>query len=293
MDQVLQVLIGGLVLGGIYGGMALALVLVYQATGLINFAQGELAVLSTYLCLTLLNLGFPYPAAFLLTLAGAYGLGVAVERTVIRRFYGASHMVEVVVVIGLLIAVGSLTGAIWGHDVKTFPSPFGDGSLDILGVFVRHHDLGALATTGLIMGLVFGFLKFTKTGLAMRAAALNPASARLSAIPVSRLLGSGWGLANVVGAVSGMMIAPIVFLDPSMMGGVLTLAFAAAILGGVNNTWGAVVGGLLVGIAESALVNLLPSVGQQLKLTLALSLIVVALLLFPHGLFGRKTVVRA
>lgn len=293
MEQGLQILISGLVLGGVYGGIALALVLVYQSTGLINFAQGELAVLSTYICLTLLNVGFAYPFAFIITLVCAYCIGVGIERVVIRRFYGASHLVEVIVVIGLLISIGSLTGAIWGHDVKTFPSPFGSGSINLMGAFVRHHDLGALGITGLIMGALFAFLKYTKTGLAMRAAALNPASARLSGIPVSKLLGSGWGMANVVGAVSGMMIAPIVFLDPSMMGGTLTLAFAAAILGGITSTWGAVIGGLLVGVAESALVNLLPSVGQQLKLTLALSLIVFALLLFPNGLFGRKTVIRA
>ena len=140
------------------------------------------------------------------------------------------------------------------------------------------------------MALLYVFLRFTKVGLAMRASAENPVSSRLAGIPVSLMLSLGWGLSALIGAVAGLMVAPVVFLEPNMMGGVLIYAFAAALLGGIDNPWGAVAGGLIVGVVENLAGTYL--VGTELKLTLALVLIVAVLLVRPSGLFGRKLVAR-
>jgi branched-chain amino acid transport system permease protein len=287
-ERIAQVLFDGLVSGGIYASLALALVLVYQTTAVINFAQGEMAMLSTYVCLALIEWGVGYWTAFCLTLAISYVFGAAIERFIMRRFHASNHLVEVVVLMGLLVTISSVAGAIWGYDVRVFPSPFGQGVLQVFGFSFRRHDMGALLVMLIALACVFAFLRFTMVGLAMRASAQNPASSRLCGISVSRMLSAGWGLSATVGAVSGMMIAPIVFLDPGMMAGTLTYAFAAALLGGVNNPIGAVVGGFIVGIAQSAMVALLPNHGSELKLTFALILIVTVLLIFPQGLFGKR-----
>jgi branched-chain amino acid transport system permease protein len=292
MQLFVQIFFGGIVSGGFYASLALSLVIVHRTTGVINFAQGEMAMLSTYICLTLIEAGCGYWVAFGLTLAISYGYAAATERFIMRRFRGRSHLVEVIVLMGLLVTISSVAGALWTYNVKTFPSPFGDAAFELLGFHFRRHDIGALAVMLMTLALVFAFFRFTMVGLAMRACAQNPASSQLCGISVSRLLSAGWGLAGAVGAVSGMMIAPVVFLDPSMMTGTLTFAFAAALLGGVGSPAGAVVGGFIVGIAESATVALIPAFGSELKLTFALLLIVAVLLIFPQGLFGKRLVVR-
>ncbi len=147
-----------------------------------------------------------------------------------------------------------------------------------------------IVVTLVMLALVFAFFRFTPVGLAMRAAALDPVASRLVGIRVSRMLALGWGLAGAVGAVAGMMAAPIVYLDPHMMGGILIYGFAAALLGGINNPWGAVLGGLIVGVLENLCGTYL--VGTELKLTVALVLIIGVLLLRPAGLFGKPTVHR-
>jgi branched-chain amino acid transport system permease protein len=160
----------------------------------------------------------------------------------------------------------------------------------VLPQYISGHQLGSLGVTLGVLLVVFLFFKYTPIGLAMRAAAQNPDSASLVGIPVSWMLALGWGLASAIGAVAGIMMAPVVFLDPNMMGGILLYGFAAALLGGIDNPWGAVIGGFIVGVLENILGAYV--IGTELKLSVALVLIVGTLTLMPNGLFGRKVVTR-
>jgi branched-chain amino acid transport system permease protein len=285
----LHQVLSGIATGGIYAAVALALVMIYQATHQVNFAQGEMATFSTYVALTFIDHGVPYWAAFALTVAVSFVLGLAIERVLVRPMQGAPVLASVGIFIGLLLIFNALTGAIWDFTTKPFPSPFGDGPEALRG-FASGHELGSTAVTLVVLLLVYVFFRYTRLGLAMRAAAYNPASARLVGIRVGWMLALGWGLAASIGAVAGMMVAPVVFLDPNMMGGILLYAFAGALLGGINNPLGAVVGGFAVGVIENVAGAYL--VGTELKLTLALAIIVGVLIVRPAGLMGRVAVSR-
>jgi branched-chain amino acid transport system permease protein len=289
MEALLHQVLAGLATGGIYASLALALVMIYQATHLVNFAQGEMAMFCTYIAWSLVNAGMPYWGAFFLTVGIAFVLGVAIERIVIRPVQNAPVLGIVVVFIGLLVILYSLAGWIYTYTIKTFPSPF--PSEPLFGIrYMSPHQVGAIGVTLVVLLLLYAFFRFTPLGLAMRAAAQNPVSARLAGIRVGWMLALGWGLASAIGAIAGMMIAPIVYLDPGMMGGVLLYAFAAALLGGIENPWGAVAGGFIVGVAENVLGSFV--IGNELKLAVALVLIVGVLLVKPSGLFGKVHVVR-
>lgn len=288
MDLFLQQVISGLATGSIYASFALALVMIFNSTNHINFAQGEMAMLSTYVGWTLLAAGLPYWLAFLLTIALSFVFGVLIERLIINRFKNAPHLSLVVVFVGLLLTFNALAGWIWGFQLREFPSPVRHLSTGT-ALISAHNILIICVTLALLMAL-FVFFRFTKLGLAMRAAALNPGSARLVGIRVGWMLALGWGLAGAIGAVGGMLIAPVIYLDPSMMMGVLLYAFASAMLGGLNSPVGAVLGGLIFGVLE----NLVGSyvIGNELKLTFALVVVVAVLLVKPSGLFGKTTVRR-
>jgi branched-chain amino acid transport system permease protein len=287
MQGFLQQLFAGITMGSVYACMALALVIVYQATHVVNFAQGEMAMLSTYGAWTLLGIGLPNWVVIILTLCGSFIVGCMLERLVIRRFSKQAPLAVVIAMVGLLVIFNSLAGWIFTYDTKTFPTPFvGESPLPIFST----HEFGALAVTLAVMGLVFVFFRFTHIGLGMRAAAANPVSAQLVGISVSGMLSLGWGLAAAMGAVAGVMTAPIVYLDPHMMLNIILYAFAGALLGGITNPWGAVFGGFMVGIFE----NLMGAyvVGSELKLSVALMLIVAVVTMKPEGLFGRRIVTR-
>ncbi len=292
MDIFLQQVVSGLATGGIYGSLALALVMIYQATDVVNFAQGEMAMFSTYLAWTMLNAGLPYWAAFAATLAIAFLGGILVERLVIRPVETAPVLTIVIVCIGLLVIFNSLAGWIYSYIQKPFPSPFPEQPIRLGAVVFGAHDLGAIGVTLVVLVLLYAFFRYTPLGLAMRAAAQNPASSRLCGIRVGWMLALGWGLAALVGAVAGLMVAPKVFLDPNMMSGILIYAFASATLGGFTSPLGAVVGGLLVGVIENLVGTYVRFIGTELKLTVALALILVVLLVKPSGLFGRAAVHR-
>jgi branched-chain amino acid transport system permease protein len=289
MEAFLHQLVAGLAAGGIYASLALALVMIYQSTHHINFAQGEMAMFSTYLAWTLLQAGLPYWLAFALTLGISCAAGMLIERIIIRPVEKAPVLTVVITFIALLVIFNSLAGWVFTHTVKVFPSPFGEGLLP-RNPFISAHEFGSILVTLGVLVLLYAFFRFTPLGLAMRAAALNPVSARLSGIRVGRMLALGWGLAAAIGAVAGMMVAPVVYLDPNMMAGILLYAFAAALLGGIDNPLGAVVGGFVVGVVE----NLMGAyvIGTELKLTVALVLILGVLLFRPAGLFGRTVVTR-
>ena len=280
--------LSGIATGGIYASVALALVMIYQATHHVNFAQGEMATLSAFVAYALITAGLPYWTAFAVTVALSFILGVLVERVLLRPLAGAPALTLVGVFIGLLLILNALCGWIWDFTVKPFPSPFGSRSL--LGGLVSSHELGSTAVTLGMLVLVYLFFRHTRLGLAMRGVAYNPESSRLVGIRVGWMLALGWGLAAAIGAVAGMLIAPVVFLDPNMMTGILLYAFAGALLGGLDSPLGAVVGGFLVGIIENLGGAYL--VGTELKLTLALAVIAGVLVLKPAGLMGRTVASR-
>jgi branched-chain amino acid transport system permease protein len=291
MSGLAHQILSGLASGGIYASVALALVMIYQATHHLNFAQGEMATFSTYIALTLIEAGMPYWLAFLLTIVFAFLLGVVIQRIILRMFANAPVLASVGVSIGLLLIFNSLSGWFFGYTIKTFPSPF-DGKIDtsLLSGYVSAHDLGASAVTLAILLLVYLFFRYTTLGLAMRAVAYNPTSSRLVGIRVGWMLALGWGLASAIGAAAGMLIAPVVFLDPNMMAGVLLYAFAGAVLGGIDSPMGAVLGGFAVGVIENLGGAYL--VGTELKLTMVLAIIGGVLVIRPSGLLGRVVVTR-
>ena len=289
MDAFLHQVLAGLATGGIYASVALALVMIYQATHLVNFAQGELAMFSTYIAWTLIEAGMPYWGAFFLTVGLSFVLGVVIERVVIRPVENSPVLAVVIVFIALLVIFNSVTGWIYTYTIKTFPSPFPEQPL-FGNTYMSSHEIGAICVTLVVLSLLYAFFRFTPLGLAMRAAAQNPESSRLVGIRVGWMLALGWGLAAAIGSVAGMMVAPIVFLDPNMMGGVLLYAFAAALIGGIDNPAGAVFGGFLVGVLENVLGAFV--IGNELKLAVALVLIIGVLTVRPSGFFGKIHVSR-
>ena len=289
MEAFLHQVLGGLATGGIYASVALALVMIHQATHLLNFAQGEMAMFSTYIAWALINAGIPYWAAFFLTIGFAFVLGLAIQHFLMRNIRSTSVLQLVIVFIGLLVIFNSVAGWIFTYTIKVFPSPFPKGAL-VGQKYLSPHELGAIGVTLVVLTLLWAFFRFTSLGLAMRAAAQNPGSSRLVGIRVAWMLALGWGLAAAIGAVAGMMVAPIVYLDPNMMAGILLYAFAAALIGGIDSPGGAVVGGFLVGVLENVLGAYV--VGNELKLGVALVLIIGVLLVKPSGLFGSVQVTR-
>lgn len=283
MDLLIQQVFSGLATGAIYASLALALVMIYNSTNHINFAQGEMALLSTYFAWTLLAIGIPYWVAFAITVAASFIFGILVERTVIRAFQNAPHLSLVVVFIGLLLIFNSVAGWLWGFLLKELPSPVERISTGTR--LISAHELFVIAVTLVLLTLLYLFFRFTTLGLAMRAAALNPASSRLVGIRVGWMLALGWGLAGALGAVAGMLVAPIVYLDPNMMLGILLYAFASAMLGGLGNPAGTVAGGLIFGVMENLVGTFI--IGHELKLTFALIVVVIVLLVKPAGLFGK------
>ena len=284
MEGVLNQVISGIATGGIYASIALALVMIFLATRQINFAQGEMAMFSTFVALALIQAGAPYWVAFVLTVAFSFVMGLLLQRFVLQPLSQAPLLASVGAFLGLLLIYNNVAGWIFGYSLKPFPTPFGAGA-PLFGGMISRHELGSTMVTMIVLVSIWAFFRYTRIGLAMRAAAYNPMSSRLVGMPVTRMLALGWGLAAGIGAIAGMMVAPIVFLDPNMMAGVLLYAFAAALLGGITSPIGAVVGGVLMGVIE----NLAGAyvVGTELKLTTALVIIVVVLVFKPSGLFGK------
>jgi branched-chain amino acid transport system permease protein len=288
MAEFFQQVVAGLATGSIFSALALALVLVHRATGVINFAQGEMAMFTTYIAWTLTaNHGWSYWPAFAATIVFAFLLGVGIQRVVIRPIERASLLTTVIVTIGLVLIFNGLAGLIWSAEVRAFPSPFPNDTWEVGGVAISQQDVGTFGVVLVMVTVLWAFFQFTKTGLALRASALNPDASRLVGVRVSWMLAIGWGLAAVLGAVAGMMTAPTVFLDPNMMQAVLIYAFAAAVLGGVDSPFGAVAGGLMLGVGLNLIGTYVDFVGAGLRLPVALLIILVVLLVKPAGLFGK------
>ena len=283
-----QVIVSGLAIGSLYALMALALVLIYQSTDVINFAQGELATFTTFVAWTLItHAKLPWAVAFLITLVVAAITGALVERLIVRHVENAPLLSIVIVTLGLFTIINSIDGLIWGYVYKSFPSPFSGRPLILGEIIITQLNLWAFGLAAVITLLLFGFLRFTLLGTAIRATAQNRIASQLMGIRVGRMLTLGWAMAAVLGAVAGVMLAPLLTVEPNMMGGLLIYAFAAAVLGGLNSAVGAILGGLTLGVIEQ-LAGVY--VGSELKTTVAFILIVVILTIRPAGLFGRVSV---
>jgi branched-chain amino acid transport system permease protein len=292
MQQFFQALTTGLADGSIYASLALALVLIYKATEVINFAQGEMAMFTTYIAYALLthpHFGhtLSYWPAFFVTLVIAFVFGVGLQRVVIKPLEHASVLTVVMATIALLVILNGLAAWIWSPQLQFFPSPFPTTSWVVGGVHISKQDVGTFGVVVACLSVLWLFFRFTKLGLAMRAGALNPDGARLLGVRTSWLLALGWGLAAALGAVSGMMVAPTVFLTPNMMQAVLIYAFAAAVLGGLESPIGAVAGGIGLGVMLNMLGTYVHPVTTELRLPVALGMLLVVLLVKPAGLFGR------
>jgi branched-chain amino acid transport system permease protein len=287
-----QQTVAGLAQGAIFGSLALALVLIYRATEVINFAQGELAMATTYIAYQLNLWGLSYWAAFFLTLVIAFVLGVVIQLVVIRPVQHKSVIAVVIVTVGLFILIDGLVAWKWGADLKFMPAPFGTTVYHVGGVAFSRQDVGVLLVSILSVIVLWLLFQFTKLGLAMRAAALRPAAASLVGVRVNWMLALGWGLASVLGAVSGLMTEPTQFLQPTMMQAILLYAFAAAVLGGLESPAGAVIGGLVLGVFLNLLGQYVGFATSELRLPIAFAVLLGVLLLKPTGLFGRRQVRR-
>lgn len=290
--QFAQQTISGLASGGIYASLALAIVLIYRATQVINFAQGGMAMFTTYVAWELMQQGYGRWSAYLLAILIAFAGGVLLERTVIRPLESAPAVTTVIVTIGLLVTFNGLAGWIWSAQIRPFRGPFPTRPIHVGGVAFSLEDLGTIAVALAAVTVLWAFFRFTRFGLALRAAASQPAAARLVGIRVGWMLALGWGLAAALGAISGILVAPVVFLQPNMMDAILIYAFAAAVLGGIDSPLGAVAGGLTLGVLLNLLGTYVHAATAELRLPIALALLLVVLLVKPSGLFGRPAVRR-
>ena len=292
MGKFVQLVVDGLSTGSVYGAIALAIVLVNQATGLINFAQGGMAVLSAYVAWWLQKSGVPLILAILVSILFSFVLGAVVERWLMRRFERGDPDTAVVVTIGLLTLITGICGWLFTYNNQQFPSLFSLDTVTFLGVSISIRSIGTTLVIIVAMLLLQGLFVGTKLGLALRAVAINPQSAAFSGLPVGRLLMVGWGLAAALGAVAGVLVAPQLTLTPGMLDNALVYALAAVILGGLTSPIGVVVAAWIIGVLENLAAVYVPFIGFDLKVAVPFILIFVVLIVRPQGLFGRKVVVR-
>jgi branched-chain amino acid transport system permease protein len=285
----------GLQQGAIYASVAMALVLIYRATGVVNFAQGEMALFSTFITWALYDNGWALGLAIVASMAISFAGGALIERVIIRPA-GDVHVNAlpiVIITIGLLLVLNELAGWIWGSEGRTFPKIFGGGFFDWGPISISYQAVGVLTVLALEVFLLFMLFQKTKLGLAMRSVTSNTESSRLVGIRVGRVLMFGWGLAAAVGALAGALYASeLATLDRTIMFQLLIYAFAAAVLGGFDSPIGAVVGGLIVGVVTVMAGGYVSWIGEPMKLAAAFTVILVVLLIRPEGLFGKKPVER-
>lgn len=292
MSYFLQQLLNGVGSGAIYASLGLALVLIYRTTNIANFAQGEMATFSAFLAWQLNNWGLPMAWAILGAVLLSIVLGAVVYAAVVRPVQYKDEMTIIIVTLGLFLAFNSANGAIWGFMQKALPSPFPDQAWTIGSLRIGAELVGFVFVLMAIAAGMFLLFQRTRLGLALRAAASNAESAKLVGIPFTMMMTAGWGMAAALGAVSGVLVAPRLTLDPNMMGVVIIYAFAAAVVGGLSSYLGAVVGGVVVGVSQSLSTAYLPSLGSDLQIIVPLLLIVAVLIVKPEGLFGKAVAVR-
>jgi len=284
----LQMITSGIALGAIYGLIALGIVMVYKATGILNFAHGEAAMISAFVAFSLIKLGLPLWAVVILTLAFGALMGLTIERFVLRPFIGKPLLSSAIATLGLFLLFGDMAIWIWGKDTQELPSVFPSKPIDIgAGVVVSGIDIGILAVCATLALLLFAFFRFTRLGLAMQATMENPTAARLMGIPIRRIYSLSWALSHMIAALAGLLIAPLTFLHAAMMQHALHFAFAAAVLGGIGSMPGALLGGMIIGVTA----NLTGAyVSSQWKDVVPFIVMLVILIVRPHGLLARRHV---
>ena len=292
MQLFVQQIVEGIASGAIYASLALAMVLIYRATNVVNFAQGEMGTFSCYLLWQMTLWGVPLWLAFLATGVLSFIVGILVYRLIMYPAQPSSDYTIVVICIGLFVGFEAICLWIWGSDSYAFPRIFPDTSWTLLGIRLTANNIGVLGVLILMALLIAALFRFTRIGLAMRAAAAEREKSPLVGIPVETMLMLGWGVATVVGFIAAALVAPRLFLSPPMMLPVVIYSLAAATLGGWTSPFGAIVGGLLVGVAESLAGTFVAFIGAELKIGVAFLVMAVVLLVRPQGLFGQGSVVR-
>jgi branched-chain amino acid transport system permease protein len=285
-------LLNGIQNGAVYASLAIALVLIFRTTGILNFAQGEMALYSTYIVWKLTTTGMPVWLAILLAIAISFVGGALIERVVIRPVERSSPLVIVIVTIGMFLAINSLTQLQFGSGQHALPSFYPQHTWRPGGVLISSNTLALVGMLALECAVLYLVLQRTKLGLAFRGVASNPESSRLLGVPVGRILMVGWGLAAAVGALAGALVVPTTTgLVPSSMQQILVFAFAAAALGGFDSVFGAVVGGMIVGVADAMTIGYVHAL-RGIDLLVPFGLILLVLLFRPAGLFGTTRVER-
>ncbi|GAA1007970.1 branched-chain amino acid ABC transporter permease [Acrocarpospora pleiomorpha] len=288
-----QQIVDGISSGAIYALLGLAIVMVHRGSGVANFAQGEMAMLAAYIAWQVNAWGAPWALAMLAAVGASFGIGMLVERLVARRAAQGSVLTVVIVTLGLFLVINQSAGYLWTFEIKDFRGIMPSGVWSVGGVAVSYDAMGVVGALVLCGVGLYLLLSRTRVGLAMRAATSNPESAALVGIRTSRVHMFSWGLAGSIGAVAGVMVAPRLFLEPSMMFGSLLFAFAAVTVGGLDSPLGAVIGGLLVGISENLAGTYVDFIGSDLKIAVPLLIIVLVLIVRPAGMFGNRSVTRA
>jgi branched-chain amino acid transport system permease protein len=294
MELFLEQVLNGIGNGVIYASVALALVLIYRSTGLLNFAQGEMALFSTFVTWWLTdNFGLSIGVAIIVSIAFSFVTGALIERVLIRPVEAAHNPLNVVIVtLGMFLAINSIAQLLFGTDPQKMPSLFPTGKVDLGGIGIRKDTIGLAVVLVAECLLLYLLLQKTKVGLALRAVASNQDSSRLVGINTGFMLMLGWGLAAALGSIAGSLVAgTLTGFDASLMAQVLVYSFAAAALGGFDSPMGAVIAGLVVGVADALTVQYIDAL-DGINVVVPLGLILIVLLVRPNGLFGRRTVER-
>ncbi|WP_299955091.1 branched-chain amino acid ABC transporter permease [uncultured Modestobacter sp.] len=294
MQQFVNVTLTGLTEGMVYAAFALALVLIWRSTRIVNFAQGSMAAATAFIALALIQSGWSYWAALVVALVSGFVLGAVIERVVVRRVEGGPELNAVIVTLGLFVAIQAGIAIVFGSSFQSFPTPFGLQGFQVGDnrIAFTPTSLYVIVAVLITMGLLVALFRFTRVGLAMRASAFGQEVARLLGVRVGRMLTLGWGLAAVVGSLAGLLIAGGEFIYPAYMDSLIVFGFVAAVLGGLDSPIGAVVGGLILGLALSYVSGYVPR-GSALVNVSALVILMVVLLVRPGGLFASSTARRA
>ena len=294
MQLFIEQVLNGFGNGVVYGSVALALVLIFRTTGVLNFAQGEMALFSTYISWKLTTTGMPVVAAIVISMAVAFVAGAVIERTLIRPMEEHRSPLNVVIVtLGLFLGLNSLAQLVFGVDPQEMPSPFPAGSVELFGdARIQKGTIGLIVVLLIECAVLWVLLNRTRLGLMLRAVAANPDSARLHGIRSGSMLMVGWAMSAALGAVAGTLVASDrTAFDSSLMQTILVYALAAAALGGFDSIWGAVLAGLFVGVADALTIEYVDQL-DGIEVVLPLGLILVVLVVMPNGLFGKRTVER-
>ena len=281
--EVLQLLVSGVSQGCVYGLIALGFVLIYKATEMVNFAQGDIMMLGAFVAFSLGNLaGLPFVLVFVLTLVIMGALGMALERGLLRPMIGEPPFAVLMLTIGLGFVIRAIAGAIWGNQPRALDSPFAGQIVEMGGLIIGYENIAIVAGTALLCLLLYLFFRFTRIGIAMQAASQNQLAAFYLGIPVKRVFSLVWGISAAIAAAAGILVAPVSLIDP-LMGLVGIKAFAAAIVGGFGSLPGAIVGGLIIGVAEQFVGLYLPAGLSEVS---AFVILLVMLFLRPEGIFA-------